>query len=71
MCSAFTAIFLLLSSFGIFGPILKNTEDIKNILETTPVVKEYEDHSARITLGNRVCIVPAFDSPKDKITCSQ
>lgn len=34
-----------------------------------PIVREYEDHSARITFDRYVCKVPAFDSPQDRIVC--
>jgi hypothetical protein len=35
-----------------------------------PVVTLYEDHSGRIQFDGAVCVLPAFDSPEDRITCT-
>ncbi len=58
---AICAVVLCLGIIALEGPNKETT--------TSPIVKEYEDHSAKIKIGPTICVVPAFDSPEDEIKC--
>jgi hypothetical protein len=63
-----TAFFLMVTAWG----VRYNANEIKDKIDQRfiPIVKEYEDHSASIKVGDVYCSIPAFDSKGDRIKCS-
>lgn len=58
---------VVVSLFLILGIMI--VASLSCVASSKPQVREYEDHSARITYADYICVVPAYDSPGDRIRC--